>query len=112
MNNKHVTDTCRSPFDPSTRRSWPGGGGVANGQHDQHKRHRHTPMHVAHRLLQVDLEDEVGLAAVEAAIWAINPTARRIRTHRCAVDVGQILNLLALACDRWAGPLLSFTVCQ
>ena len=49
---------------------------------------------------QVDLEGEEELAAVEAAIAGINPTARRLRTHRCEVDVGAILDLKALAGDR------------
>lgn len=53
---------------------------------------------------QVDLEGEEQLAAVEAAIAAINPTARRLRTHRCDVDVGAILDLRALAGDRCARP--------
>jgi G3E family GTPase len=50
--------------------------------------------------LQVDLEGEEQLEAVEASIAAINPTARRLRTHRCEVDVGAILDLRALAGDR------------
>jgi G3E family GTPase len=49
---------------------------------------------------QVDLEGEEQLAAVEASIAAINPTARQLRTHRCDVDVGAILDLRALAGDR------------
>ena len=56
----------------------------------------------------MDLEGEEQLAAVEAAIAGINPTARRLRTHRCDVDVGAILDLRALAGDRCAGRCAKF----
>lgn len=52
--------------------------------------------------MQVDLEDEAQLAAVEEAVAGINPTARRIRTHRSQVDVASILDLRAFAGDRCA----------
>lgn len=52
--------------------------------------------------MQVDLEGEAQLAAVEESVAGINLTARRIRTHRCEVDVASILDLRALASDRCA----------
>ena len=41
---------------------------------------------------QVDLEDEDSLAASTAAIRGINGSAAVVRTQRCAVDVGRLLN--------------------
>lgn len=54
--------------------------------------------------MQVDLEDEAGLAMVEATIAGINPAARRIRTRYSAVDVADILDIRALAGDRCPPP--------
>ncbi len=54
--------------------------------------------------MQVDLEDEAGLATVEATIAGINPAARRIRTRHSAVDVADILDIRALAGDRCPPP--------
>lgn len=60
---------------------------------------------------QIDLEGEEQLAAVEASICAINPTARRLRTHKAAVDVAAILDLHALAGNRYICPSNRLVVC-
>ncbi len=41
---------------------------------------------------QVDLEGEDSLAATTAAIRGINASAAVVRTQRCVVDVGRLLN--------------------
>ena len=50
--------------------------------------------------VQVDLETDAKLAAVESVISALNPTARQIRTQYSQVDLADILDLQALAGDR------------
>ena len=47
---------------------------------------------VDHLQVQVDLVDEASLAVTEAGIRAINGSAAVVRTRRCAVDVGRLLN--------------------
>jgi len=49
---------------------------------------------------KTDLADEAGLATVEARLRAINPVARLLRTRRCDVDLGMVLDNGAFDLDR------------
>ncbi len=51
-------------------------------------------------LNKIDLVDAAGLAAVEARIRAINPTAAIHDTERCAIDLGKVLGRDAFSLDR------------
>lgn len=52
---------------------------------------------------KTDLADEAGLATVEARLRAINPVARLLRTRRCDVDLGVVLDNGAFDLDRLLG---------
>jgi len=79
---------------PATHEDGSGGGGGISGPNEAQQQLAYADVVL---LNKVDLEGEVALERVEAAVASINPAATILRTRHCAVDPSHILDLRALA---------------